>query len=52
MPCLKRNNQQRIICGMELDYWLDLSSYWIYRATHYFMVSLVDDPAYLALIFV
>ncbi len=52
MPCLKRNNQRRIICRMELDYWLDLSSYWIYRASHYFMVSLVDDPAYLALIFV
>ena len=52
IPGPKRNNQRRIICRMELEYWLDLSSYWIYRASHYFMISLVDDPAFLALIFV
>lgn len=42
---------ERIIFNMELEYMLELASYWTYRASHYFMVSLVDDPAYLALIF-
>ena len=42
---------QRIISLMQLEYMLELASYWTYRASHYFMVSLVDDPAYLALIF-
>ena len=46
-----RGSRRRIICTMQFEYALELVSYWTYRASHYFMVSLVDDPAYLALIF-